>query len=331
MRALHAAAIVALAQVAGAALARPARADERPLAEALVVEAADPCLEPARLAERLAEWLGRDALDERLMVLVLPTARGADFALHRDGDRTAVRRFPVLPTDCAERIDALTLAMALALDATLLEALAAAEAPTVEASRPRAPPAGTPAPPPAPPPRPSHEGGGPAFAVSAGVEGHAGIGPEPWLNVELDVELAWPRVGVEAGIVASPEREVALATGAATLASLGGRAALCFRQPFERIASFRACGTVSAGVLRGVGRGFAEVGQTDLAWLRVGARAALRVRPVDALLLGLYLEPRIAVVRPELFAEAPDGSRLGATGGEVVGAALGVQVGGWFE
>jgi hypothetical protein len=96
-------------------------AQTRPLAEALVIATDDPCLGAAELAESARERLGLTRFDARFVVRVSEDG-GLHIAIEFDGTHAATRRFEALPEGCAERTATVAVAIALALEAALLEA-----------------------------------------------------------------------------------------------------------------------------------------------------------------------------------------------------------------
>lgn len=101
----------------------PAAAERRtPLAEAVEVVGAEArCLTQEAVVRRLAEWLGTDTVQSGIAVTL--DAEAGTFVVRLPDRADARRVFRTLPEDCAERLDAVTLAIALAIDHTLLERL----------------------------------------------------------------------------------------------------------------------------------------------------------------------------------------------------------------
>lgn len=110
-------AVVARAQPAAA----PATEGRRPLDEAVTVTQADPCLTQEAVVGRLGRWLDTTTVAAGIEVVLDPAERA--FRVRRPGGRMARRGFAVLPEECSDRLDAVTLAIALAIDHTLLERL----------------------------------------------------------------------------------------------------------------------------------------------------------------------------------------------------------------
>jgi hypothetical protein len=98
----------------------------RPLHEAVRVTGAEDCLHHEAVVERLARWLGARTVDDRVEV-TLDVALNA-FEISR-ADEVSRRALGALPGACEDRLDAVTLAMALAIDHTLAERLELGDAP----------------------------------------------------------------------------------------------------------------------------------------------------------------------------------------------------------
>ena len=93
----------------------------QPVAEAVTVPADDACLSPG-LASPIATWLGRDEVRADLTVEVVIGDDAIGFVLRRAGEIRVERMLSPAPADCADRRAALGLAIAMALDAAVLEA-----------------------------------------------------------------------------------------------------------------------------------------------------------------------------------------------------------------
>jgi hypothetical protein len=97
----------------------------RPLAQAIELDAGATCLEHERLVGRVGRWLERDQVDARIGVRVLGSGRednAVAFAITLDGQHRAERKISEAPRDCDQLHSALALSIALAIDATLLDA-----------------------------------------------------------------------------------------------------------------------------------------------------------------------------------------------------------------
>jgi hypothetical protein len=98
----------------------------RPIRKAVRVTGADDCLSHDAVVARLARWLGAATMPDGVAVM-LDVTRNAFTITRADG--TSRRALGALPGACEDRIDAVTLAMALAIDHTLAERLRLDEAP----------------------------------------------------------------------------------------------------------------------------------------------------------------------------------------------------------
>ncbi len=129
-------------------------APTRPVAEAVtVVPGDDECLTQARIAERLARLLDSPVIDAGIEVEVHLDRDGETvrFLMGRSGQAEAERRFDLLPRECAARLDAVSLAIALAIDHTVIDRMVAEseeQPPEISSEVPAEPPATAEAPPP---------------------------------------------------------------------------------------------------------------------------------------------------------------------------------------
>ncbi|MFT5356971.1 MAG: hypothetical protein ACI9KE_004198 [Polyangiales bacterium] len=108
--------------------------ERRSLSEGVIIEAGDSCMTTEPVIQRLRYWLSRDELDASIRVVVRPGARAASFSFQRGDEAPAERHFDVLPQECAARLDAVTLAIALAIDPSVLSALPPEPATSSDAS-----------------------------------------------------------------------------------------------------------------------------------------------------------------------------------------------------
>lgn len=272
-----------------------ARAEDRPLAEAIVVSRSDACVEADALVRQVATWLGRDGVDAALGVVVEVEGSAASFEITRDGQAVASRRFDRLPADCADRRAALALAIALGLDAAILDSLGA----PAEAR------ADTPPPPPAAPRPPRGE------RLAFSLEGEAlllvEVLPELALAGAASVALsAGEGVRLRAGVLASQQVGTGLGRGHADLSLLAGRGDACYARTLEGEISLGGCASVLAGAVLAAGRGLPTVRSTEIPWVALDARAEARWMPADPLAISVAVEALFPVLRPRL--EVGDGS-----------------------
>jgi hypothetical protein len=92
----------------------------RALQQAVTVEPGATCLEAGKLVGRVARWLRRDTIDERIFVQVRGDVTRKDrvsFVIDRGGGDRAERTIEDAPEDCDQLHSALALSIALAIDA----------------------------------------------------------------------------------------------------------------------------------------------------------------------------------------------------------------------
>ncbi|MEM7157756.1 MAG: hypothetical protein AAF799_33250 [Myxococcota bacterium] len=122
------------AWVLAATLGPPANeAPERPLGEAITVASeTGTCADHDGITAQVATWTGRTTLSPRIAVDVESHATEPDalrIRIQRDGETILDRVFAPLPEDCAALDAAVGLAIAIALDSTVLDALASPSTP----------------------------------------------------------------------------------------------------------------------------------------------------------------------------------------------------------
>ena len=127
-----------LSSGASAAVAQTAEAPAVPdqlVAHALSVYPGPTCLEEDRLESRLVRWLERERIDSDIRIQVQggPGQSDFKFTLWRADAEPTVRELPAVPGDCGDQHAAVALAIALAIDASLLGPLTAPEQTTVVA------------------------------------------------------------------------------------------------------------------------------------------------------------------------------------------------------
>jgi hypothetical protein len=266
---------------------------ERPLAEVVKLDAGATCLELDRLTLRIARWRERDSVDARIHVDVhgdpsLPNR--ITFTVTKEGGASAQRTLGDAPKDCDELHSAVALAIALSIDATLMDARAQKEADIP-----------LPEPPPPEPPKPTllqldkprepsaneskepmHLDAGILVGPSVHVLRTTSFAfaprvwffPVPWFALSATGYVTY---GSGQSIGTTPGR-VATTLGAAGLEA-------CFTgQPIRRF-DLLVCGGARLGSMRNVGSGFtASFRDTDM---YVGASAALQLR--------VWMEERIAL------------------------------------
>lgn len=295
----------------------------RSLTEVVEVPSDDVCL-GAGLDEPIAAWLGRERVEGDLRVRVHASEGAVGFVLLRAGEVRVERELSPAPSECADRRAALGLAIAMALDAAVLEALAPPAEPEPE-------PVPVPSPVPAElPPSPEVEPEPPvdrtrALRLAGTLEATTVLGALPRLGSggELGLELGWwswldlrMAGGGAAGLRAS------LGDGEVDSALGWGSLSLCPARGLARV-RVRLCAGVGAGAMWARGRGFDRSQSVTLPWVAVRTGADLDVRVASRVALrvgGTLLTP---VVRGQVSVRdsadqlvdrrepAPAGAQLG--------------------
>jgi len=325
--------------------------EQRPLHEALSIQYQGQCIDHASLSSAVAQWLGGDLIGADLAVSVEggdEPVPHAHFELRRMDESIVVRRFSNLKNGCEDLQKALPFAIAIAIDARVVQSRdASLPAPT---ARPRvdvrqaAQPEVVPAPslePKAEPP--------PAVEASEVASVRASIGPAAsissidrsrhafqfilqtqWLRAVAPQDAWAAQVGfgwrvvrwfeAELGALASLPDTAALGSGQAKFVVAGAIAQACGRHDFA--VTLRACVGGATGVVRAEGMGYAQdlratgswlsgVGGVDIAW---PPRARLAVR------LSAQVLP--AVRRPALFVTDSNGVEVSGLQAPKLGTTL---------
>ncbi|MCH9680272.1 MAG: hypothetical protein K0V04_02470 [Deltaproteobacteria bacterium] len=282
------------------------------ISDALALEVGATCLEHDRLSEQVVTWLGRDDLDPRLTVVVEGDdreARTLRFTLRDRGTVIAERDFPQGPSRCDDLHSVVALAIALAIDATVLESVGVSQpvAPTPEPidvkPLPPDPPAEVqprvePVVPPddgldLTPPKPN-------WHLRAHGRALLTLGAPPTVGGggQLGLELSWRnRVDLQLGALASSAGSQSVADGSLNVTLAAGRADLCWG-PQLGLFRPRVCGGVVAGTAVGESQGFARDFRIAVPWLAGAVAADLRVRLAPRLRLSFGLDGLVTVLQP---------------------------------
>lgn len=267
------AAIVLLAASAGRAEPPPAPV-ERPVVEALRVEQ-NACFDATTLAPHVRAWIGHDGIDRRIAVELRgapDSADGLQLTVLRDGRAVGGRRFGRLDVPCTEVRAAVGLAIAVAIDATLLDALAA---PPPAPAAPRPPPADTP--PRAPPPPAQTARRAQRLGASVDVIALLGALPSPALGVAPSFELLpSERIHVRIGGLVTTSSKAALAVGSVSASILAARVDVCPAFFFGQT-RLRACAGVAGGRLAITGAGYSPSYAPSAPWVAPILRVDLRL------------------------------------------------------
>jgi len=304
------------------------------LDETLRVEpSADGCVTKATLQPRVQRWLGATAIRSGLRVIVRGAAQPMAFSVQRDAVDFAERSFDVLPQKCTDRVDAVALTVALAIQhaeqaQTEEEATAAAAAPPTAPSTTApvaTPPAETPAKTPAKPPanpapiqeKPlnktkTEEASAPDDADTTTPEDpdalrlrlHAAatflseVLPESALGLGFGAELQTSRaLSVMLTGLYVPQTAQALATGSVLMQLYGGRALLCLGSPAAGLV-LEGCVGAAGGAVLATGSGYNVREAATMAWVAGVLRGAARFPERGLIGVRLAVDGLINAVRP---------------------------------
>lgn len=323
--------LIALTVQSAAARAQSAGAE---LARMLEVEpSADRCIEATALTARVGRWLTRRPKPGELTIAVDAGAEPLSFTLSRDGRVVAQRTFGLLPERCEDRLDAVALAIAVAID----HAVGAARAPAQPSEpgvqrEPEAPPPSpatpdrpTDAPQPEPAPKstaaqtdgapepgeaPVAASASPRVAPELALLFGAGLLvetlPAPALALEAGVELATGRLRFALAALVAPDREVALGGGNADLDLLGARAHACLTDAAAGFA-LEGCAGGALGAVLASGRGYEMNERATMAWTAALLRVALRYPENNPVSARIAIDGLAHAVRPRIAARSPAG------------------------
>jgi hypothetical protein len=289
-----------------------AAADGEPLAAYERRGAAWQCPEGRVLAEALQAHLGDDADRIAHRAAVTMAGEGGELwaeARLLDGDRVVAVRFIVARSgDCAELIEAVALALAIAL--------VPRESPP-EPAEPVGEVAPTPAPiavnrvaaPPMPPPPP------PALRYAAGLGLAAGLGTAPGLSTGMTLEGRARRADLSLGIEYRHDRESLepVASGA-----IGMQLRVASLVPCAHRGRLAACAVASAGALHGQGHDLDGARTDATPYFAYGARVAVSQSVGDRLslrlaadLVGISTGTTVRVGDMEIWSTAPAAASVG--------------------
>ncbi|MBO6941033.1 MAG: hypothetical protein JJ863_39020 [Deltaproteobacteria bacterium] len=300
------------------------------LAERLTVPDAE-CLTRAAIAAHLASWLGGDLApdDPRRVVVHLGEAErtGVAFVLLRGDEPIGERRFEALPEPCPDRRAAFSLALAIALDAGVLERIGIASAandspePTqVEPEEPRPPP--TSDRPPTESPRVLRVG------ALLGLGVGSGLTPTWHGSLALALALGGERWELRLGAWATNRREVPLGSGRLDAQAVASSVLGCRYAPPVRRLSMGGCVGAMAGAWLGSGEGFAQSRSDRAAWIAGQAAMVARWPNDGAVRLTILARVVVPVLRASFVVREPTGNILARTSQAIVGGegSAGVEI-----
>jgi hypothetical protein len=295
----------------------------QPIGEALRVTDADDCIHHEAVVDRLSRWLGTSLLDGSIEV-TLDVARHS-FHISRPG-RTSHRTLGPLQGACADRLDAITLAMALAIDHTVADRLgigAGATDPPEEEAHTDAEPPRAPIEPSAPAPvrspeRPTHRLQGGAFA-EVGAALHVVPGWRPALAGGAALHFG-PHLSARLGGLWMSEGTAPLGRGTAHYRLWAGRVDLCGGHTVRRLA-LDGCAGRGVGRLALQGTGFEEDLSVRQLWVAAIARAAAS-HATGPFHFGVAVDVFAPLTRQRVHVEDHAGTVVDERGLALVGMAL---------
>ncbi len=274
----------------------------QPLARAITVQGDDGCIDWEAAAQRVAAWLGRGTVDARVRVRVRASAGTLRFDMLRNGRESAERQFAHVPAACPDRQAALGLAVALAIDSTILGSLGV----------------------PAPPSEPRSDEA--SLAVEVGGLGLWQVVPNITAGVEAGVEVAWRRLGLAVSGMASVPTRVQVPPGSARITLVGGRIDGCIYDHFDWV-RVAACPGIAAGLANAEGAGYDQSKTADLLWVAASLRLAARIQLAGPFGVEPFIQGLVPIVRPVAqVTQGVDGPVVAEKTFPIAGAALGLDL-----
>ncbi len=262
----------------------------RPLTEAVTVVGASRCLEARDVGAQVARWLGSGAIDGRVSIVVSAgdePSPALSFEVRRDGQVIAVRRFDPPPVTCADVRRVVAIAIALAIESTVLVA------PSTDTREPGQARRIVPAP-----------SWGVKAAVLAGVLPELAVGLQSYVDVDLSA-----RFGLTAGILTTFPSGTLVGPGRADLRLVAGEVGACWIA-LRGVIDLRACGGVGAGGVRVDGEAFAPSLSPFLPWASVMGHVGIRLAVSRWLAIEGGVDGFLPVLRPELEVASSNGAIL---------------------
>ncbi|MFO0631396.1 MAG: hypothetical protein U0168_00950 [Nannocystaceae bacterium] len=291
----------------GAAVAPDTVEPTVPLEEALSVLAGATCLERERLVTQIRAWLDVDRIDARLVVEVvgdLHDPRKLAFTLRRGETVIAVRRFDPAPKRCDDVHAVVGLAIALAIDATLLESVSGDPTTKPEPEPPPVEPATDDETPIARKPEPAPARPRPPWQLRSAIIGVFSFGAPPGVGGGARFALVGryrKALDISLGVLATSSGRQRIGDGSALQSAAAARFDLCGGWSLGRVRP-RGCAGVIAGAALAAGQGFERDRAIRLPWVAVPFGAHLEIRLVDRIALEFGVEGVPTAVRPRFDA-----------------------------
>ena len=293
------------------AFARAADATERPIVAAIAA-APDACYDGNSLAASIGAWLNKTTIDARIAILVRRPAEGTlRFTVEREGKLVGERDMPAGTLPCPDLRAALSLAIAIAIDHTLLDSLGIEAPPTepTERENPKAPTSPAPAPAPGPLPaaattpsqpkiKPADERAVLGFALEA--EALFGVLPGPALGASPRISfMPAPWLAIRGAALGTTRAQTSVAGGTASAGLLAGRLEGCVLGPLEEVRG-AICAGAAYGGLSIEGSGLEPSYSPSMRWAAGIARVEARYPARSALGAVVAVDGVVPLLRPEL-------------------------------
>lgn len=300
----------------------------RSLQAALQVRPGATCLSAETLADHVRLWLGSDEIAVGVSVEVDgdPTRRSAAVITVRTPAGVIERPFDQGPPGCSDLHAVIGLAIAMAIDASVLatlgyEVIEAPAAPqAVDNERPPMLTRREPQPP-APAPRRGR------LRAYASVRGGLWLGMVPGIagGGQLHIELGWREwFELRAGVLGGYGGRRPLGAGTVELGLVAGRLDACFGLQRRRLRP-RLCVGSAAGAFQAMGRGFEAATDAVSPWVSAALAVELRVVTTRVFAVDITLDAVIPFLKPVVAVRDPD--KPGMIGDAVNFAPVGVVLG----
>lgn len=290
------------------------QATTRPVGDAIVVVGgSDLCLAHDALTGEVERWLGKHDIDVPITIEVSGRGGTAALRIRRDGESAVHKTFEVLPIECRARRRAVSLAIALAIDQTVLDHAmhdpAGAETEAVPALEPAPEPKAADAP--APGPLASLATAAPTRSgrpsLQVGVSYLAGVLPRPAFGASAACSVRISdRVSTRVGVLATQPVDVELDPGTVTSQLVAVRLDGCVHQPLGALAG-SGCAGIAAGVVAARGRELDEPLAIRPAWAAGHFRIATRYPASGRIGVQLALDGVVNLLRPRIEVMDTDG------------------------
>jgi hypothetical protein len=295
-----------LLTLAALGLAWPARAqpEPRPLSEAIEVSEGS-CIARAELLASVEVWLGRSAIDPSIRIQVEEAEPGKPrFVVLREGRPAAERRFKGGSIPCPDLRAAVALAIALAIDATILQSVMEPVPVPPPPPEPEPKPKPTPKPKPkaprlAPRPRPAPEPEGPPVAGEIAAMVLLGVLPVPAWGGSVAVIVPVGPIALRVAAWATANADVTIGEGEAQVGMLAGEVAACLARDLGGV-HIRGCAGAAGGGWSAQGRGYDVNRATAIPWIAATASLGAELPVSDAVALVARVHGYAPLARPGL-------------------------------